>query len=138
MKYLSLIAALMLSPALFAQNVQTVPYGTIYTPEIHLGSATEPSTITVPPVLEVQGQPAGSQASNAPPASTELLASRHFDFITSPLQRVVSGSMEDTSVSLGDYARRLRAERQQAKADRNSPLHPNPSPNSMSRPNRPD
>ena len=58
--------------------------------------------------------------SNATPASTELLSTRHFDYIVSPVVKVVPGSMEDTSISLGDYARQLRAEKQNK-----------PSPNAM-------
>jgi hypothetical protein len=127
-----LITALMFGPVLCAQNIPVVPYESIYTPEIHLGSATEPSTITVPPVVEVTSQPAEPQVSNAPPASTALLATRHFDFITSPLDEVTPGSMEDTSISLGDFARRLRAQRQQAAANRTAPTTTNP--HSMAQP----
>jgi hypothetical protein len=108
------LAALLFAPALSAQSLQTIPLTSIYTPEIHLGSATEPSTITVPPLVEVPSQPAEVRVSNVPPASTDLLASRHFDFITSPLSFVVPGSMADTSLSLGEYARRLRAQKRTA------------------------
>jgi hypothetical protein len=126
MSRMLLITALMYAPVLCAQNIPVIPYESIYTPEIHLGSATEPSTITVPPVVEVTSQPAEPQVSNAPPASTALLATRHFDFITSPLDEVTPGSMEDTSISLGDYARQLRAQRQQAAANRTAPATTNP------------
>jgi hypothetical protein len=71
-----LIAGLLVAPALFAQT-------SIYTPEIHLGGANQPSTITVPPVVQLSAEPAEPQVSNAPPASTALLSSRHFDFIVS-------------------------------------------------------
>jgi hypothetical protein len=129
-----LIAMLLSAPALSAQIVPAVPSQTIYTPEIHLGSATEPSTITVPPVIEVPSQPAETPVSNVPPASTTLLATRHFDFITSPLTRITPGSMADTSISLGEYARQLRAQRQLAKARRSVPA--DPTPDSMARPVR--
>jgi hypothetical protein len=103
-----------------SQNPGTyVPVGVpsnIYTPEIHLGSATEPSTVTVPPVEEIPASPSSPfepvYVSNAPPASTALLGTRHFDFIVAPEER--PGSMEDTSISLGDYARELRAEKQKS------------------------
>jgi hypothetical protein len=114
MKRTLFIAALLFAPALSAQSPQPIPLTSIYTPEIHLGSATEPSTITVPPLVEVPAQPAEAPVSNAPPASTNLLASRHFDFITSPLSNAVPGSMSDTSISLGEYARRLRARKHMA------------------------
>ena len=118
MSHLTLIAApFLLAAALQAQTTQTVPYSSIYTPEIHLGSADTPSTITVPPVVEVSGTEFFTPSplplvDNAPPASTALLATRHFDFITSPLGQVTRGSMEDTSISLGEYARQLRASKQ--------------------------
>ncbi len=127
-----LITALLFASVLSAQNVPVVPYESIYTPEIHLGSATEPSTITVPPVVEVPSQPARPQVSNAPPASTALLSTRHFDFITSPLNEVTPGSMEDTSISLGDYARQVRVQKQQAAANRTAPTTTNP--HSMAQP----
>ena len=57
----------------------------VYTPEIRLGSATEPSIVTVPPIEEVTPNPPEEHVSNAPPASTELLSTRHFDFITAPM-----------------------------------------------------
>jgi hypothetical protein len=132
MSRILLITALLFVPALCAQNIPVVPYGSIYTPEIHLGSGTEPSTITVPPVVKVTSQPAEPQASNAPPANTSLLATRHFDFITSPLDTITPGSMEDTSISLGDYARQVRAQRQQAAANRTAP--PTTNPHSMAQP----
>jgi hypothetical protein len=132
MSRLLLITAVLFAPALCAQNIPVVPYESIYTPEIHLGSATEPSTITVPPVVEVTSRPIEPEASNAPPASTALLATRHFDFIVSPLDTITPGSMADTSISLGDYARQVRAERQQAAANRTAPATTNP--NSMAQP----
>jgi len=122
-----LIAGLLVAPALFAQT-------SIYTPEIHLGGANQPSTITVPPVVQLSAEPAEPQVSNAPPASTALLSSRHFDFIVSPLDSVTPGSMADGSISLGEYARRLRAQRQEARAKRTAPSQA--SPDSMSRPRK--
>lgn len=110
-------ALLLLAPGLSAQTVPASTYGPLYTPEIHLGSANEPSTITVPPVvMEIPGQTAEPEVSNAPPASTELLASRHFDFIVSPVLESISthGNMADSTVSLGEYARQLREQRKTA------------------------
>lgn len=111
--------ALCLSVPLSAQSqgVLVAPPGvpgTIYTPEIQLGSATQPSIVTAPPIEILTPESSAPSVSNAPPASTELLSSRHFDYIVSPLDQIVPGSMEDTSISLGDYARQLRAEKQQA------------------------
>lgn len=130
MTRLLLIAALLVAPALFGQTTiypypYVVPYPSLYTPEIQLGSATQPSTITVPPVIEVPGgelptQQPEPQVSNAPPASTAQLSTRHFDFIVSPLDKITPGSMEDTSFSLGEYARQLRAKKQAA-ADGKAP-----------------
>lgn len=131
-----LIVALVIGPSLIAQNGPLVPYESIYTPEIHIGSATEPSTITVPPVVEVPSAPPEPQVSNAPPASTALLATRHFDFIVSPITDLAyaRGSMADTSISLGDYARQLRAQKM---ASQNAQTLPNQTtPSSMSQPAR--
>jgi hypothetical protein len=121
--------ALLFAPLLCAQTTQTVPYTSIYTPEIHLGSATEPSTITVPPVIEVSRQSAEPRIGNAPPADTALLSTRHFDFITSPLDQVTPGSMADQSISLGEYARQLRAQKQAKAATK-------PTPNAMAHPTK--
>jgi hypothetical protein len=122
-------AAFLFAPLLFAQTTQTVPYSSIYTPEIHLGSATEPSTITVPPMIVVPSQSPESQPGNAPPASTALLATRHFDFITSPLNQTIRGSLADHSISLGEYARQLRAQKQAKAATK-------PTPNAMAQPTK--
>jgi hypothetical protein len=111
-----LIAALLLASPLYAQYSGPT-YATIYTPEVHIGSATQPSTITVPPVLYVTSAPSEPQVSNATPADTELLAQRHFDFIVSPTAGVEYwpyGSLADTSVSLGEYARQLRSQKHKA------------------------
>lgn len=86
----------------------------VYTPEIRLGSATEPSIVTVPPIEEVTPNPPEEHVSSAPPASTELLSTRHFDFITAPMAEALPGSMEDTSISLGEYARQLRAAKEKS------------------------
>jgi hypothetical protein len=120
---LLLACALWLAGPLLAQYSSTpgasgypALYGApaIYAPEIHLGSAYEPTTITVPSeAIAISPVPAPPNVSNAPPASTELLSTRHFDFITSPLDQAMPGSMEDTSISLGEYARQLRAQKQQ-------------------------
>jgi hypothetical protein len=86
----------------------------------------QPTVIDVAPVV-VDEAPVPSSSiprvSNATPASVELLSTRHFDYIVSPVEQIVPGSMEDLSVSLGDYARQLRAEKQNK-----------PSPNAMAQP----
>jgi hypothetical protein len=130
MRSLLISAALLLAAPLFAQNAYTYPGsaynpGAVQTPKIQLGTDLEPSVVTVPPVVvdESATQPLALTGSNAAPASTELLATRHFDYIVSPVEQIVPGSMEDTSISLGDYARQLRAEK-----------HNKPSPDAMARP----
>lgn len=132
MAALLLACVLLLAAPLSAQNPVVVAPpgvpGVLYTPEIHLGSATDPSTITEPPIEEVSPIPPEPYVSNAPPASTTLLSTRHFDFITSPLNEVIPGSMEDTSISLGEYARQLRAAKQKP------PLPPAAAPNAIAGP----
>jgi hypothetical protein len=133
---IALIAAHLISLALAGpllaqtQNSVTtfVPLGVpsnIYTPEIQLGSATQPAIVTVPPIEAAVPVPE-INVSNAPPASTALLSTRHFDFIVSP-EDVIPGSIEDTSISLGEYARQLRAAKQR------SPL-PDAVPNAIGNP----
>jgi len=132
MRGLLICVALLLAAPLIAQN-DASPYsypengytpGVIQTPKIQLGTDLEPSIVTVPPVVvdESGTQPLAPTISNAVPASTALLSTRHFDYIVSP-EKVVPGSMADTSISLGDYARQLRAEK-----------HNQPSPDSMAKP----
>ncbi len=106
-----LFAALLLAAPAYAQ------YGSIYTPEIHIGSATTPSTVTVPPVEFVPGIPDESPVADVAPASTEFLAQRHFDFGVSPTEGIdfgPQGSMYDPSFNLGEYARQLRAQKKKA------------------------
>jgi hypothetical protein len=127
-----LIAALFIfTSALTAQNTPTITYGSITTPQIQLGSDTTPTIITVPPVVEVSGAPSEAEprVSNAPPASTALLATRHFDFIVSPIAPFTRGSMEDSSISLGEYARQLRAQKRAVATTAN--------PNAMAQPATP-
>src|ERR1700694_2275834 len=85
-----------LAAPILAQNTYAVPVtpGYVYAPEIHFGSFNQPTTVIVPPVQveEISATPPQPYVSNAPPASTELLASRHFDFITSPVNEVTPGS----------------------------------------------
>jgi hypothetical protein len=129
MRSFLIAVTLLLAAPLLAQYDSAgtgIPYspGAIQTPHYHLGSGGEPSVMTIPPVVLEDGNvsPYESEGGNAPPASTTLLATRHFDFIVSP-DKVVPGSMEDTSISLGDYARQLRAAKSAA-----------PTPDSMARP----
>jgi hypothetical protein len=119
MRGILIAVSVLLAAPLAAQNVS--PYsgsaytpGNITTPKIQLGSDIQPSVIQIAPVVvdESPGVAPEAGASNATPASTELLSTRHFDYIVSPVQDIVRGSMEDASISLGDYARRLRAEKQ--------------------------
>jgi hypothetical protein len=132
MAALLVLCALWLATPLLAQYnggyVTPSAASGIYAPEIHLGSIYQPTTITVPPAEVAPATPPQPYVSNAPPASTEELASRHFDFITSPLDQVVPGSMNDTSISLGEYARQLRAEKQR------QPSPAAPTPNAIASP----
>ncbi|HVJ05558.1 MAG TPA: hypothetical protein VM578_07785 [Candidatus Saccharimonadales bacterium] len=107
-----LFAALLIAAPAYAQYG-----GSIYTQEIHLGSATTPTTVTVPPVEFIHGIPEEPPVSDVPPASTELLAQRHFDFGVSPtegLDFAPQGSMYDSSFSLGEYARQFRSQKKRA------------------------
>jgi hypothetical protein len=122
MKTVLIAAALLLTAPLLGQDNGNAyePPGmlgpVVETPHVQLGSDNQPSIVTVPPVI-VQGgesQTVAPGGNNAAPANLDLLASRHFDYIVSPLNKVVPGSMEDTSISLGDYARQLRAGKQSA------------------------
>jgi hypothetical protein len=110
------VAGLLFVPALGAQTTPFITYNSIRTPEIQLGSGTAPTTITAPPVIEISSLPSEPQVSNASPADTELLAGRHFDFIVSPIAEFpwTRGNMADTSISLGEYARQLRAQKPSA------------------------
>ncbi len=129
MRSLLIAVVLLLAAPLFAQNTgyseNGYSPGVIQTPKIQLGTDLEPSVVTVPPVVvdESATQPLAPTVSNATPASTELLSTRHFDYIVSPVTEIVPGSMADTSISLGDYARQLRAEK-----------HNKPSPDAMAQP----
>lgn len=133
-----LIASLLLAPPLTAQVITPyVTFGSIRTPQIQMGSNTTPTIINVPPVVEISGVqgfdvPAEAQVSYAPPARTELLATRHFDFVVSLVESRYSpqGNMADTSINLGEYARQLRAQKQA----KTTP----PTPGSMAQPAKPD
>ncbi len=129
MRSLLIAVVLLLAAPLFAQNTgyseNGYSPGVIQTPKIQLGTDLEPSVVTVPPVVvdESATQPLAPTVSNATPASTELLSTRHYDYLVSPETEIVPGSMADTSISLGDYARQLRAEK-----------HNKPSPDAMAQP----
>jgi hypothetical protein len=121
-----LLAAPLLAQNSYVYSDNAYTPGNITTPRIRLGSDMQPTVIDVAPVV-VDEAPVPSSSiprvSNATPASVELLSTRHFDYIVSPVEQIVPGSMEDLSVSLGDYARQLRAEKQNK-----------PSPNAMAQP----
>lgn len=131
---LVLIATVSLAIPLAAQTTEEIytspPQGTpgiVYTPEIQLGSADRPAIVTEPPVIEeIPGLPLPPPESNVTPSSTALLSTRHFDYITSPMD-VIFGSMEDTAVSLGEYARKLREEKKNS-----------PTPNAIGNPTEPE
>jgi hypothetical protein len=112
------VVVLLLSPALPAQNYGIYApgffapgyYGPIVqTPEIHLGSATEPSIIRIPPVIMETPLPRFEPPAEYPESSAAAMpAGFGFDYLVSPMGELFPGSMGDDSVSLGDYARELR------------------------------
>lgn len=65
------------------------------------------------------------------PYNLQILSQRHFDFVVAPQTKPRRGSMEDTSISLGEYARKLRAEKQKA-----AKPAPQPLPGAMAQPSR--
>ena len=94
----------------FATPVWAQGYGYIQTPEIQLGGDLTPTIVKIPEVVtETQGGAAAPLSSQSAPANPELLANIHFDYIVAPEEKVMPGSLEDTSISLGEYARQLRA-----------------------------
>ena len=114
--YFTVLMFLFVAP-LMAQGTGDTPAPpligqTIYTPGIHIGSASPASTMSLPRMEEPVPNAPEATARGALPADTALLATRHFDYIISPLDEIIPGSMEDSSMSLGDYARQLRAEKQ--------------------------
>ncbi len=85
----------------------------VETPEIHLGSATEPSIVRIPPVITQTPLPrfelpAGYDETEA---VTTAAMPGYFEFIVSPAGAYYPGSMDDGSVSLGEYARQLRSQK---------------------------
>ena len=82
------------------------------TPEIHLGSATEPSIVRIPPVIMETPLPRFEAPEYAASEGVTTAAMpRAFDFVVSPVGAYYPGSMDDSSVSLGDYARQLRSQK---------------------------
>ena len=89
-------------------------YGPIVgTPEIHLGSATEPSIVRIPPVIVQTPLPRFELPAEYPEAEPVTTAEMRggFDYLVSPVGAYFSGSMDDSSVSLGEYARQLRSQK---------------------------
>ncbi len=128
------VEVLMLRALLMIAGVTAVPIAaqmpsTLHVPEAHPGSPAKPSTVAVPHAAKQleSGSRLLPETSPAAPASTELLATRHFDFIVSPIAPAPSprGTMADSSISLGEYARRLRAGKRRTAG--------NTAPNSMAR-----
>jgi hypothetical protein len=109
-------------------SAQYSPYlpGIVKTPEIQLGDGNRPSVVNVPPVVVVsQGvdsydewapeegtaQPyAPPPPAGAPPGMAPGMGGPYFfDYLVSPVGYCLPGSMEDSSISLGEYARELRS-----------------------------
>jgi len=109
-----MIAALLLAAPSMAQGGYGYGYG-----------ANVPSSAPAAP-LEYASEPESDSSIELPPTgypyNLQLLATRHFDFLVWPVIKPAPGSMDDTSISLGEYARRLRAEKQEAAKP--APAHP--------------
>lgn len=109
--YLAYIAALfgivlLLSAPLLGQTYSIYVPGLVQTPQIHLGIAGEPSVIAIPPVIAVQpGLPIGPPLGDFEPQPEPEM----FDYLVDPSGALFPGSMADASISLGEYARELRA-----------------------------
>ena len=99
------------SPGFYAPGY----YGPIVgTPEIHLGSATEPSIVRIPPVIVQTALPrfeTPEYAANETGPVTTAAMRGYFEYIVSPAGAYYPGSMDDSSVSLGEYARQLRSQK---------------------------
>jgi hypothetical protein len=109
--------ALVLAPApLLAQAYTIYAPGIVETPHIHLGSATEPSVVQVPPVVvEQSGLPVlGPPSDDYDSENTSAMYARgEFDYLVAPTGELFPGSMADTSISLGEYAREVRSHKGQ-------------------------
>jgi len=117
-KRLLYLAALVGAVALLSSApLQAQAYGVyapgLVTPEIHLGSADEPTVVKVPPVVVQQPglAPYGAAPEEFQPEeqSAEPMPALAFDYLVSPTSEFFPGSIADNSVSLGEYARELRA-----------------------------
>jgi hypothetical protein len=80
-------------------------------PVIRLGSATVSATVPETPAEAVPAATVNDRGSNDHVASASLLAASRFELVESPAASPASvrGDMADTSISLGEYARKLRA-----------------------------
>jgi hypothetical protein len=90
------------------QAVATAQEYEAYPPQPYY--AYPPGGQPIPPGYEYTQNP----AELPPQAGSELLATRSFDFLVSLVQGPLlwpHGSMEDPAISLGEYARRIRARR---------------------------
>ena len=98
------------------------------TPVIHLGSATVSATVPQTPVEAVPVETIDDRDNiarlDARLVSPSLLAASRFERVDSPTNptAITRGNMADTSISLGEYARKLRA--QQKRADDKATTHP--------------
>jgi hypothetical protein len=111
------IAALWAPAPLRAQVYTIYPPGIIKTPHVHLGSDTDPSqpsVVEIPPaVVEQPGLPPNYGPDEYGPEEYEAEAPPYppmsFDYLVAPTGEFFPGSMADTSISLGEYARELRS-----------------------------
>jgi hypothetical protein len=105
--------AVLLAPPPMRAQAYAAPGYYVETPEVHLGSATEPSVLQIPPLLiEQPGLPIPPppladeyESANQPP----MCAPAQFDYLVAPTGELFPGSMADSSISLGEYARELRS-----------------------------
>jgi hypothetical protein len=81
-------------------------------PVTRLGSATVSATVSETPTEVVPAATIGDRGSNDRLGSTSLLAASRFELVESPMAppAFIRGNMADNSISLGDYARKLRVQ----------------------------
>jgi hypothetical protein len=87
-------------------------------------SATVPET----PVEAVPGETFGDRGNNDRLLSPSLLAARRFELVESPVAppAIIRGDMADTSISLGEYARKFRLQKQRAEVRAAAKITPQP------------
>jgi hypothetical protein len=136
-------AALLLTVPLLAQNgsgngSEAAPPASSYESPANGSSDASAGAALPEDSPEAEAAPAEASTANEEgyetgyPYNLQLLATRHFDFIVAPKATPRRGSMEDNSISLGEYARQLRAEK-----EKSARPQPAPMPGAMAQPAEP-